>query len=66
MSVERFLRLPAVEDRVAMKRSQIYLLARDGLFPKPVKIGIRASAWLESEVAAWIQSKIRDGYGDQP
>ena len=41
MNVERFLRLPAVEGRTGLKRAQLYALARDGLFPKPIKIGIR-------------------------
>jgi len=57
VNVERFLRLPAVEDRTGLKRAQLYSLARQGLFPKPVKIGIRASAWLESEVISWAQAR---------
>jgi prophage regulatory protein len=29
-----------------------------GRFPKPVKIGRRASAWLMSEVEAWLDGKL--------
>ena len=32
---------------------------RDGRFPKPLKLGDRASAWVESEVAEWVYSRIR-------
>ena len=34
-----------------------YKLIKDGLFPKPVKLG-RSSRWLKSEVEAWLQERI--------
>ncbi|HEC2580075.1 AlpA family transcriptional regulator [Raoultella ornithinolytica] len=34
-----------------------YKLIKDGLFPKPIKLG-RSSRWLESEVEAWLQQRI--------
>ncbi|MIE73180.1 AlpA family phage regulatory protein, partial [Salmonella enterica subsp. diarizonae] len=34
-----------------------YRLIKDGLFPKPVKLG-RSSRWLKSEVEAWLQERI--------
>jgi prophage regulatory protein len=35
----------------------------EGTFPKPVKLGARAVAWVESEVEEWILARIeeRDG-----
>ena len=45
MSEERLIRLPQVESLTGLRRAHIYGLARRGLFPKPIKIGARASAW---------------------
>lgn len=54
----RLLRLPEVTHITGLRRSQIYRLAADGEFPKPCKIGSRASAWIESEVIDWIEVRI--------
>lgn len=51
----RLLKLPEVEAITGKGRSSIY---SDPTFPKPVKIGPRASAWVESEVIGWIESRI--------
>lgn len=51
----RLLKLPEVESITGKGRTSIY---RDPTFPKPIKIGPRASAWVESEVIAWIESRI--------
>lgn len=60
MNDERLIRLPQVESLTGLKRAHVYGLARRGLFPRPLKIGARASAWQESQVLAWIQDRIRD------
>jgi hypothetical protein len=39
---------------IPLKPTRIYELMGDGTFPKPVRLGERAVAWLESEVDAWI------------
>ena len=64
MSDERLIRLPQVENLTGLKRAHIYGLARRGQFPKPLKIGARASAFRESQVMAWIQDRIRDAQDD--
>ncbi|TGD74155.1 AlpA family transcriptional regulator [Mangrovimicrobium sediminis] len=51
----RLLKLSEVEARTGKSRSSIY---GDPEFPRPIKIGPRASAWVESEVTAWIESRI--------
>ena len=51
---ERLLRLPAVLDRIGYKRSRFLDLVRQGVFPKPVKLGARAVAWPESTVEALV------------
>lgn len=41
-----------------VSRSHIYALAQKGLFPKPVKLTVRSSAWVASEVQEWIDTRI--------
>lgn len=47
---ERLLRLQEVLHRVGYKRSRFLDLVRQGVFPKPVKLGARAVAWTESSI----------------
>jgi prophage regulatory protein len=58
MNQERLIRLPQVEFLTGLKRAHLYGLARRGLFPRPLKIGARASAWRASQVEAWIAARI--------
>lgn len=51
----RVLRLPEVIARTGLKRGSIYRGAREGWFPRVVKLTERASGWLESEVDAYIE-----------
>ncbi|AUA58889.1 dipicolinate synthase [Achromobacter spanius] len=55
MSKTTLLRLPEVRKRTLRSRTTIYT---DPTFPKPIKIGKRAVAWLESEVDEWIARRI--------
>lgn len=57
-AIDPLLRLPAVESVVALKRSAIYDGVRKGTFPKPVRIGGQAVAWRQSDIAAWINSRV--------
>lgn len=54
MNIDPIMRLPDVEAATGKKKSAIY---KDPTFPQPVKLGPRASGWLTSEVAAWIESR---------
>ena len=56
----KVLRLPVVMDRVGLGSSFIYLLIQRGEFPKPIKIGARAVAWIEPEVDVWIEERLAD------
>ncbi|MFA5899705.1 MAG: AlpA family phage regulatory protein [Hyphomicrobium sp.] len=47
-----------VKRRTSKCRSDIYREIAKGTFPAPVKLGERASAWLEHEVAAWIAGRV--------
>ena len=54
---DSLLRRPEVERRTGKSRSGIYLDMRRGLFPLPVRIGMRAVAWRESDIQAWIDER---------
>lgn len=54
----RVLRLPQVLDRTGLSRSSLYRLHAAGSFPRRVQISERSVGWLESEVDAWLDSKI--------
>jgi prophage regulatory protein len=58
MHANQFLRMPEVIRLCSLSRSQIYRLESAGLFPKKVKISLRASAWVAGEVQEWIKSRI--------
>ena len=59
MTSYKLLKAQAVADLTSMSRSDLHRLARDGKFPKPIKIGENRSAWLESDVQEWISECIR-------
>lgn len=52
------LRLNEVQGRTGLSRSEIYRRIREGDFPKPVKLGKKASAWVLAEVEGWIAARI--------
>ena len=56
---DRYLRRPLVEEITSMKRSTLYAAIQRGDFPAPVKITARTSAWLASEVVAWMEARAR-------
>lgn len=59
---ERLIPTVVVLDRICMSKTQMYRLIAAGEFPKPVPIGRHRVAFLETEVAAWIdeRSRLRD------
>lgn len=54
------LRLPTVKARTGLSRSTIYLRISAGQFPKPINLGYRAVGWLESEIDAWLSSRVAE------
>ena len=56
----RILRLPDVEARSGLKRDSIYRGAREGWFPKPVKISQGATGWVEAEVNDYLAKRIAE------
>ena len=54
----RLLRLPEVSNLVGLKRSALYALIKGNAFPRPVPLGDRCVAFVESEVRDWINHRI--------
>jgi len=52
------MRLPSVEAKTGLSKSEIYRRIREKSFPQPLKLGARAVAWSSAEVDAWIQSLV--------
>jgi prophage regulatory protein len=55
--IDRYIRLPEVQHLTGLSKAQIYSLITQGQFPKQIKLGDRASAWVESQVRAWMQCR---------
>lgn len=51
------LKRPAVEKRTGLSRSTLYQMIAEDRFPKPVKLGLRAVGWPESEIDAWLEGR---------
>ena len=64
-ATDRLMRLSEVLTRTALTRSTIYRKMREGSFPEPLKIGVRAVRWPESEIEAWLAARPR-ATGDTP
>jgi prophage regulatory protein len=54
---DKYLRRRAVQDLTGLSRSTIYDLMAKSEFPRPVHLSVRAVAWPESEITAWLQSR---------
>lgn len=57
---KRLIRLPRVKELTTLPTSAIYAAIAAGHFPKQIKIGERAVAWLESDVMAWIDARVAE------
>jgi prophage regulatory protein len=57
VQIDRYIRLPEVRHLTGLSKASIYSLIVQGKFPKQIKLSDRASAWVESSVRAWMQSR---------
>ena len=58
--MHRFLRLTEIKNLTGLSRSTIYMRIAEKRFPKPIKLGERAVAWLESDINAWMEQRIKE------
>lgn len=54
---DALLRLPQVQQRIPLSKSEIYQRIKEGTFPKQVRISHKVAAWKESEIDAWIAAQ---------
>ena len=54
---QTLLRRPLVEQQTGLSRASIYAMMSEGSFPKPIRIGKRAVAWKQTDIAAWIEAR---------
>ncbi|EGJ5261687.1 TPA: helix-turn-helix transcriptional regulator [Salmonella enterica] len=57
LTEDQFVDMAFITGLTGLTDKWFYRLIKDGLFPKPVKLG-RSSRWLKSEVEAWLQERI--------
>lgn len=55
---DRILRLPAVVARTGVSRSTLRRLEHAGQFPSRRQLGPQAVGWVQSEIDAWIASRV--------
>ncbi len=54
----KLLRRDEVEELTGYKRSSLYAMMANGLFPKSIKIGPNRVVWDEEEVNKWLEDRI--------
>ncbi|HHY7487938.1 TPA: helix-turn-helix transcriptional regulator [Escherichia coli] len=57
LTEDQFVDMEFITSLLQMTDKWIYKLIKDGVFPKPIKLG-RSSRWLKSEVENWLQERI--------
>ena len=57
---DRFIRRRELLKITSFPSSTLTMLIQQGRFPKPYKLSERASAWKESEIKAWMDSRTHD------
>lgn len=55
---QALMRRKTVQELTGLSRSGLYVAIKNGAFPKPIKIGLRAVAWKATDIYTWIESKI--------
>lgn len=59
-SAPRLIRLKEVVSRTGLARSTIYAMIAVDLFPRQVELTPSRSAWVESEIDAWIAERVNN------
>lgn len=55
----RSLRLKEVLERIPVSRSTWLAGVKDGLYPQPIQLGMRITAWRESDIADLVQNGVK-------
>lgn len=62
----RFIRAREAIKKTGLSKSSIYDLMAQGQFPKAIRLCVtgRAVGWIESEIDAWMASRIAESRGE--
>lgn len=61
----RVLRPREVYERIGLSASRVRQLEAAGLFPRRFNLGAHATAWLATDIAAWLAERIEAGHKPQ-
>ena len=56
---ERLLTCHEVIERTRLSRTTLYRAMREGRFPLPLKVGVKAIRWKGVEINEWLESRQR-------
>jgi len=56
---EQIKRLSEVKTITGLSSTTIYRMAAKGTFPSPIKLGVRSSGWVQSEIQHWVDERIK-------
>ena len=60
MIEKKIVRFKELRKIIPLSRTSIYRKVKDGVFPKPIKLGTLAIGWLESDINEWIENKQKE------
>lgn len=58
-----FIRLREVKRIIGLSTTTIYVMAKEGTFPKQIRLGGNSVAWIKSEVLAWAREQVARSRG---
>lgn len=61
--IKRILRVASVAERTGLSKGAIYYQIKRGQFPPSIPLGTRSAGWLEAEIDAWIDERVRAARG---
>ncbi|MBK2259179.1 helix-turn-helix transcriptional regulator [Francisella philomiragia] len=56
----QLLRAEEVARCIGMSKTSVFRLAKAGKFPKQIRVSGQTTAWLKSEVVAWINDRVKE------
>lgn len=56
----RVIRPRETAQRVNLSLATLYRRAKDGTFPRPIRLGGNSSGWIENEVDGWIAARVAE------
>lgn len=57
MTYDNYLRINDVMQRTGLARSTIWLWAKQGKIPSPIKLSERVTVWRESDLNNWMREQ---------